>query len=41
VALPACREHIRLRTPGLGNDAALIGAAELAFQHLLDDPLLS
>ena len=41
IALPACREHIRLRTPGLGNDAALIGAAELAFQHLLDDPLLS
>jgi predicted NBD/HSP70 family sugar kinase len=41
VALPACREHIRLRTPGLGNDAALIGAAELAFQHLLDDPLLN
>ena len=40
VALPACREHIRLRTPELGNDAALIGAAELAFQHLLDDPLL-
>ena len=41
VALPACREHIRLRTPELGNDAALIGAAELAFEHLLDDPLLS
>jgi predicted NBD/HSP70 family sugar kinase len=39
VALPACREHIRLRTPELGNDAALIGAAELAFEHLLDDPL--
>ena len=40
VALPACREHIRLRTPELGRDAALIGAAELAFQHLLDDPLV-
>jgi predicted NBD/HSP70 family sugar kinase len=39
IALPACREHIRLRTPELGRDAALIGAAELAFEHLLDDPL--
>ncbi|GGK92454.1 ROK family transcriptional regulator [Mangrovihabitans endophyticus] len=41
IALPVCREHIRLRTPELGNDAALIGAAELAFEHLLADPLLS
>jgi predicted NBD/HSP70 family sugar kinase len=41
VGLPACREHVRLRTPELGTDAALIGAAELAFEHLLDDPLLS
>jgi predicted NBD/HSP70 family sugar kinase len=41
VGLPACREHVRLRTPELGADAALIGAAELAFEHLLDDPLLS
>jgi predicted NBD/HSP70 family sugar kinase len=40
IALPACREHIRLRTPELGTDAALIGAAELAFEHLLDDPLV-
>jgi predicted NBD/HSP70 family sugar kinase len=40
IALPACREHLRMRTPELGNDAALIGAAELAFAHLLDDPLL-
>jgi predicted NBD/HSP70 family sugar kinase len=39
IALPACREHIRLRTPELGTDAALIGAAELAFEHLLEDPL--
>ncbi|MEV6299352.1 ROK family transcriptional regulator [Actinoplanes sp. NPDC051861] len=39
VGLPACREHVRLRTPELGADAALIGAAELAFEHLLDDPL--
>jgi len=39
-ALPAWREHIRLRTPELGNDAAPIGSAELAFEHLLVDPLL-
>ena len=39
IALPACREHVRLRTPELGTDAALIGAAELAFERLLDDPL--
>ena len=39
VALPACREHIRLRTPELGTDAALIGAAELAFERILEDPL--
>jgi len=38
-ALPACREHVRLRTPDLGDDAPLIGAAELAFQPLLSDPL--
>ncbi|WP_250001255.1 ROK family transcriptional regulator [Actinoplanes sp. M2I2] len=41
IALPACREHIRLRTPELGTDAALIGAGELAFEHLLEDPLLT
>ena len=39
VGLPACREHVRLRTPTLGDDAALFGAAELAFQPLLGDPL--
>ncbi|MFF5080170.1 ROK family protein [Actinoplanes sp. NPDC000266] len=39
IALPACREHIRLRTPELGDDAGLIGAAELAFEHLLNDPV--
>lgn len=38
-ALPACREHLRLRTPELGDDAPLIGAAEFAFQRLLADPL--
>lgn len=38
-ALPACREHLRLRTPELGDDAPLIGAAELAFGRILADPL--
>src|SRR6266487_2079101 len=37
--LPACREHVRLRTPVLGDDAALLGAAEVAFESLLEDPL--
>jgi predicted NBD/HSP70 family sugar kinase len=37
--LPACREHVRLRTPVLGEEAALLGAAEIAFEALLDDPL--
>jgi predicted NBD/HSP70 family sugar kinase len=39
MALPAAREQVRLRTPELGDDAALLGAAELAFEHLLADPL--
>jgi predicted NBD/HSP70 family sugar kinase len=39
MALAACREHVRLRTPKLGDDAPLIGAAELAFERLLADPL--
>ncbi len=39
IALPACVEHVRLRTPKLGDDAPLIGAAELAFERLLADPL--
>lgn len=39
MALPACRERLRLRTPKLGDDAALLGAAELAFEQLLLDPL--
>ncbi|MEV4658277.1 ROK family protein [Micromonospora sp. NPDC049301] len=38
-ALDACLEHVRLRTPKLGEDAPLIGAAELAFERLLADPL--
>ncbi len=39
MGLPATREHVRLRTPTLGDDAALLGAAELAFDPLLRDPL--
>jgi hypothetical protein len=38
-SLAACREHVRLRTPLLGDGAALIGAAEVAFEALLEDPL--
>jgi predicted NBD/HSP70 family sugar kinase len=39
MALVASREHVRLRTPSLGDDAALFGAADLAFEGLLADPL--
>ena len=39
MCLPAVREHVRLRTPALGEDAALLGAADLAFERLLADPL--
>ncbi|MFI5932334.1 ROK family protein [Actinoplanes sp. NPDC051494] len=39
MALPASREHLQLRATGLGENAALIGAAELAFDPLLNDPL--
>ncbi|MFI1193162.1 ROK family protein [Micromonospora sp. NPDC020750] len=39
IGLSACLEHVRLRTPKLGADAALVGAAELAFERLLADPL--
>ena len=38
-ALLAPRAHVRLELPGLGGDSNLIGAAELAFAPLLDDPL--
>lgn len=39
MALVAAREHVRLRTPSLGDDASLLGAADLAFEPLLSDPL--
>ena len=38
-ALPACREHLRLRVCELGGDTVLIGAAELAFTEVLANPL--
>ena len=38
-ALAAPREQVRLVLPQLGADAAVLGAAELAFAMLLDDPL--
>ncbi|MEV0145691.1 MULTISPECIES: ROK family transcriptional regulator [unclassified Nonomuraea] len=33
------REKLRLRTSALADDATLVGAAELAFAHVLADPL--
>ncbi|GAA4227343.1 putative NBD/HSP70 family sugar kinase [Streptosporangium album] len=38
-ALPPSRESLRLRTSALGDDATLVGAAELAFAQVLADPL--
>lgn len=38
-ALAAPRERVRLRTAELGDDAGLVGAAELAFADLLANPL--
>ena len=39
-ALAAPFEGVRLVVPALGPDSTLLGAAELAFEVLLDDPLL-
>jgi hypothetical protein len=38
-ALPVARERVRLRTSVLGDDATLLGAAELGFGPLLGDPV--
>ena len=38
-AMPAAAEGLDLRVAALGEDRLAIGAAELAFQALLDDPL--
>lgn len=37
-ALPASRSMVRIVPSGLGQDAPLLGAAELAFEPLLSDP---
>ncbi|MGW3154170.1 ROK family protein [Streptomyces sp. NPDC001089] len=39
IALTASRENLRLRVGELGDDAVLIGAAELAFSEILIGPL--
>ncbi|WP_219467371.1 ROK family transcriptional regulator [Nonomuraea rhizosphaerae] len=38
-AMAPQRERLRLRTSSLADDATLVGAAELAFAHVLSDPL--
>ncbi len=38
-ALPAARDQVRLEIPALDDDSTLIGAAEMAFERLLADPL--
>ena len=40
-ALPPSRERVRIVQSELGGDATLIGAAELAFEPLLSDPIQS
>jgi hypothetical protein len=39
-ALAAPQEQVRIVTPHLGSDSTLVGAAELAFEALLSEPLL-
>jgi predicted NBD/HSP70 family sugar kinase len=39
LALPATREQVRVEVPALNGDSTLIGAAELAFEALLSDPI--
>jgi predicted NBD/HSP70 family sugar kinase len=38
-AMPALRDQVRVEVPALGGDSSLLGAAEAAFEDLLDDPL--
>lgn len=38
-ALPAAREQVRVAVPALGGDSSLLGAAEVAFEDLLNDPI--
>lgn len=39
LAMPAARQQVRIVVPGLGDDSSLLGAAELAFEALLQDPV--
>ncbi|TDC44908.1 ROK family transcriptional regulator [Actinomadura sp. KC345] len=38
-ALAAPRERVKLRTPALGDDTTIVGAAEFAFAEVLSDPV--
>ena len=38
-SLAAPRAEMEIRVSGLGNDSSLVGAAELAFEPLLADPV--
>ena len=40
-ALEASSESVGLRLPGLGRDSVLLGAAEIAFDDLFEDPVAS
>lgn len=37
--LPVARERVRLRISALGDDSTLVGASELGFSRLLEDPV--
>jgi predicted NBD/HSP70 family sugar kinase len=39
LVMPALRDGVDVRLSGLGDDSTILGAAEMAFESLLDDPL--